>query len=266
MRELETRIAVRKGEMWMRWTDAASRVRIRHAIAIAVAAVMLGVSSAARAGTPQQQQPPPPPPPPPPPDRQVSAQPVAGDQTNTVKLELRVFDGSDEVTGECRVRLFPRGQRANDLPTTAMPGQAITATIPVGFYDAQAIREKKEQVVGLRWAEQLLVQRYPDEYGRHLEVINFKPGYGALQIRPAPESATAAKGWTGVAYQTGDATREVAKAVVGSDDLIFALAGGTYDIKLTMADKSTQWMREVEVPSDRTRLKTWTSGTPSPSR
>lgn len=266
MRELETRIAVRKREVWMRWTGSASRVRMGHAIAVAVGVVTLGVSpltvsAFAQAATQQ-----PPPAPPPPPDRQVSAQPVAGDPTNTVRLELRVFDGSDEVTGECKVRLFPRGQRTNDLPTNATPGQAITATVPVGFYDAQAIREKKEQVIGLRWAEQLLVQRYPDEYGRHLEVINFKPGYGALQIRPAPDSTAAVKGWTGVAYQTGDATREVAKAVVGGDDLIFALAGGTYDIKLTMADKSTQWMREVEVPSDRTRLKTWTSGAPATSR
>lgn len=225
---------------------------------IAACVVALAVPSFALARAQQ-----PPPAPPPPPDRQVSAQPVAGDQTNTVKLELRVFDGSDDVTGECRVRLFPRGQRTNDRPTTAVPGQAITAVVPVGFYDAQAIREKKEQVVGLRWAEQLLVQRYPDEYGRHLEVINFKPGYGALQIRPAPEATAAAKGWTGAAYPVGDATREVAKAVVGSDDLIFALPGGTYDIKMLMADKSTQWMREVEVPSDRTRLKTWTASASS---
>ena len=123
--------------------------------------------------------------------------PVAGDPA-TVRLELRIFDGPDDVTAETRVRLFPRGQRTNDLPTTSAPGQAITATVPVGFYDAQAIREKRGEVAGLRWAEQLLVQRYPDEYGRHLEVINFKPGYGALQIRPAPDAAAAAKGWTAV--------------------------------------------------------------------
>ena len=125
------------------------------------------------------------------------APPVAGD-AGTVRLELRIFDGPDDVTGETRVRLFPRGQRTNDLPTTSAPGQAITATVPVGFYDAQAIREKRGEVAGLRWAEQLLVQRYPDEYGRHLQVINFKPGYGALQIRPSPDAAAAAKGWTGI--------------------------------------------------------------------
>ena len=192
--------------------------------------------------------------------------PVAGD-TSTVLLELRIFDGPDDVTGETRVRLFPRGQRTNDLPTTSTPGQAITATVPVGFYDAQAIREKRGEVAGLRWAEQLLVQRYPDEYGRHLEVINFKPGYGALQIRPAPDAASAAKGWTAVAFASGDSAgtggKEAGKAVVAGEDLLFALPGGSYDVKLTMGDKTTQWMRDIEVPADRTRLKTWSTGASS---
>src|SRR3712207_534649 len=69
--------------------------------------------------------------------------PSASTDASTVRLELRIFDGPDDVTGETRVRLFPRGQRTNDLPTTSAAGQAITATVPVGFYDAQAIREKR---------------------------------------------------------------------------------------------------------------------------
>jgi hypothetical protein len=190
------------------------------------------------------------------------APPVSGD-TATVRLELRIFDGPDDVTAETRVRLFPRGQRTNDLPTTSAPGQAITATVPVGFYDAQAIREKRGEVVGLRWAEQLLVQRYPDEYGRHLEVINFKSGYGALQIRPSPDAAAAAKGWTAVAYASGETIKEAGKAVVAGEDLLFALPAGSYDVKMTMGDKSTQWMRDIEVPADRTRLKTWSTGSSS---
>lgn len=191
---------------------------------------------------------------------QVSVQPAQPDESGTVRLELRVFDGGDDVTAESRVRLFTRGQRANDLPTTpGGPGEPITATVPIGFYDAQAIRERKGQVQDIRWAEQLLVQRYPDEYGRHLEVINFKPGFGALQIRPAPDSAAAAKGWTAVAYRAGDTAKELGKAVVGGEDLLFGLPSGSYDIKVTLGDKTTQWIRDVEVPADRTRLKTWSS-------
>jgi hypothetical protein len=238
MRELETRIAI-------------------AARAAALLILSLGPVDRALAQTPQSAVPQPPPAPP--------APPVAGD-AGTVRLELRIFDGPDDVTGETRVRLFPRGQRTNDLPTTSAPGQAITATVPVGFYDAQAIREKRGEVAGLRWAEQLLVQRYPDEYGRHLQVINFKPGYGALQIRPSPDAVAAAKGWTGTAYASGDSgptAKEAGKAVVAGEDLLFALPGGSYDVKLTMGDKSTQWIRDIEVPADRTRLKTWSTGSSS---
>jgi hypothetical protein len=192
--------------------------------------------------------------PPPPP-----APPVVSDD-GTVKLELRIFDGPEDVTSETRVRLYPRGQRTNDLPTATAAGQAITAAVPVGFYDAQAIRDRRGEVAGLRWAEQLLVQRYPDEYGRHLEMINFRPGFGGLQIRPAPDSAPAAKGWTGIAYPSGETAKEAGKGVVAGEDLLFGLPAGSYDIKLTMGDKTTQWMRDIEVPADRTRLKTWATG------
>lgn len=225
------------------------RVSRATRLAAAVAILTLGLGPAARGEEAGRQS-----------SSQVSVQPVTPDEAPTVLLELRVFNGGEDVTGESRVRLFPRGQRTKDVPTTASAGQAITAVVPVGFYDAQAIREKKEQVLDIRWAEQLLVQKYPDEYGRHLEVINFKVGYGALQIRPARESVAAAKGWTAVAYPAGDASREVGKGVNTGEDLLFGLPSGSYDVKITMSDKSTQWIRDMEVPSDRTRLKTWLSG------
>jgi hypothetical protein len=243
MRELETRIAI------------AARAAALLILSLGpVDRALAQPAAPPQPGSPQSAVPQTPPAP--------AAPPVVTD-TATVRLELRIFDGPDDVTAETRVRLFPRGQRTNDLPTTIAPGQAITATVPVGFYDAQAIREKRGEVAGLRWAEQLLVQRYPDEYGRHLEMINFKPGYGGLQIRPAPDAAAAAKGWTAVAFASGETTKEVGKAVVAGEDLLFALPTGSYDIRFTMGDKSTQWMREIEVPADRTRLKTWSTGSSS---
>lgn len=250
MRELQTRIAI------------AARAAALLALSLGpVDRALAQPTPAPQSAVPPTTVPPatvPQPPPAPPP-------PSLGGDTSTVRLELRIFDGSDDVTAETRVRLFPRGQRTNDLPTTSSPGHAITATVPVGFYDAQAIREKRGEVAGLRWAEQLLVQRYPDEYGRHLEVINFKPGYGSLQIRPAPDAAAAAKGWTAAAYASGsgEAAKEAGKGVVAGEDLLFALPAGSYDVKLTMSDKSTQWMRDIEVPADRTRLKTWSTGASS---
>jgi hypothetical protein len=214
----------------------------------------LGVSMAVTAQTP---------PPQPPPAQPPAQSALAGDQP-TVRLEVRVFDGSDDVTAESHVKLYPKGQRTSDIPMTpATPGQPVTATVPVGFYDAQAIRERRGESPNIRWAQQWLVQRYPDEYGRHLEVINYKPGYGALQVRPAPSEAATAKGWTGVAYAPGDQSKEVGKSVSSAEDLLFALPSGRYDIKVTLADKSTQWLRDIDVPADRTRLKTWTAASSS---
>ena len=181
-----------------------------------------------------------------------------------VKLEVRVFDGSDDVTHESKVKLYPKGQRSADIPmTAASAGQAVSVMVPVGFYDAQAIRERKGEAPTIRWAQQWLVQRYPDEYGRHLETINYKSGYGALQVRPAPSETAAAKGWSGIAYPAGDQTKEVGKSILSGDDLLFALPSGRYDIKVTLGDKSAQWLRDIEVPVDRTRLKTWSAATAS---
>jgi len=201
--------------------------------------------------------------PPAPPGPQGQPAPPVGEQP-TVRLEVRVFDGSDDVTHESHVKLYPKGQRNTDIPmTAASAGQPTTAMVPVGFYDAQAIRERRGESPSIRWAQQWLVQRYPDEYGRHLEVINYKAGYGALQVRPAPSEASAAKGWTGVAYVAGDQTKEVGKPTTSGDDLLFALPAGRYDIKVLLADKTTQWLRDIDVPADRTRLKTWSAASAS---
>jgi len=197
-----------------------------------------------------------------PPAQTAPAQPVPPAEQPTVKLEVRVFDGSDDVTHESKVKLYPKGQRSADIPMTAAgAGQAVSVMVPVGFYDAQAIRERKGEAPSIRWAQQWLVQRYPDEYGRHLETINYKSGYGALQVRPTPSEAAAAKGWTGIAYPAGDQTKEVGKSIPSGDDLLFALPAGRYDVKVTLADKSAQWLRDIEVPVDRTRLKTWSAAT-----
>lgn len=198
---------------------------------------------------------------------QVAAQPATADtSTPSVRLELRVFDGTADVTSESNIKLYKKGDRTQVVAITqaGSPGAPATVTVPVGFYDAQAIRERRNQLSDLRWAESLLIQRYPDEYGRHLEMINFKVGYGGLQIRPAPADAAAAKGWSAVAYRAGDTTKEAGKAVGAGDDLLLALPGGRYDVKLTMPDKSTPWIRDIEVPSDRTRLKTWSSSPAAP--
>jgi hypothetical protein len=182
----------------------------------------------------------------------------------TVRLQLRVFDAAEDVTKETKLMLYPRGQRTGEIGLTLGPDHAYEATVATGFYDVQAIRERRGQVVGIRWVEQVLVQRYPDEYGRHLHVLNLNPAYGALQIRPAPTDAAAAKGWSAVAYPAGDTVREVGKGHPAGEDLVLALPGGRYDVRVTLADRSTAWIRDIDIPVDRTRLKTWSAATPNP--
>src|SRR5512144_1743275 len=98
-----------------------------------------------------------------------------------IRCEFRVFDGSDEVSSTTRVRIYSKGQRDNAIPTDTS-GHADLAT---GVYDVQAVRERDGQVAGIRWLSGLLIERYPDEAGSHLEVLNFKPQYGALELRTA---------------------------------------------------------------------------------
>ena len=45
------------------------------------------------------------------------------------------------------------------------------------------MHERDGRVLNIRWANRLVVMAYPDESGHHLEVINFRNGFGALQIR-----------------------------------------------------------------------------------
>ena len=182
----------------------------------------------------------------------------------TVLLQLRVFAGPEDITKESRLLLFPRGQRTGEIPTTLGADQAFEATVAPGFYDIQTIHERKGQVAGIRWVEHVLVQRYPDEYGRHLQVLNLNAEFGALQIRPAPNEAAATRGWTATAHPPGDAVREVAKARPVGSDLIMVLPAGRYDIRVSLGDRSTTWMRDVDIPADRTRLKTWSAAGATP--
>ena len=100
---------------------------------------------------------------------------LASAQT-TLTLELRVFDGSEEVTTQTRLKLHRGGERA-DVVAQTNPGQSrVELTVGEGIYDAQAIRQKGDEVVSIRWANRLVVMPYPDEGGHHLEVVNFKSG------------------------------------------------------------------------------------------
>jgi len=177
-----------------------------------------------------------------------------------VRLQLRVFDGVNEVTRETRVRLFPAGRRGTPIRLTLGADRAYEADVPVGLYDVQAIRSRAagaDAIAGVRWVEHMLVQQYPDEYGRHLQVVHLREGFGALQIRPEGTTPVPV-GWSAVATPPGVPATEVAKARSLGPDLLLVLPAGTYDVKVMLPTSAEPtWISGIEIPDARTRLKTW---------
>ena len=173
------------------------------------------------------------------------SQPPASD----LVLEIRVFDGFEEVTSETRITVHRGGERATPVAQLAPREGRIDVKVPEGFYDVQAIRERDGRVVNIRWAERLVVMPYPDEGGRHLEVVNFKNGFGALQVRRKGSDAPS----DAVVYAEGVRDQAAAKPVSGQGYALFVLPAGRYDVQTGTKDRPT-WHTGIEVPLDRTRL------------
>lgn len=180
----------------------------------------------------------------------------AQDKSAPVAAEFRVFAGAEEVTAHTRLRIMPTGTR--DQATTVAGGKHLVTSVPPGIYDVQALRMRHEGIVAIKWAERLVVMHYPDEAGRHLEVINFQPGYGALQLRvPGGSPIT---GYELAVFPVGDHTTPAGEPIEGDGYRLFVLKAGRYDIRVRPAGRTddlqaTRWIRDVEVPADRTRLK-----------
>jgi hypothetical protein len=169
----------------------------------------------------------------------------------TVRLEVRVFAGADDVTPRARVQIHPSGTRTTPL-AAATRGERHIVEVAPGLYDVQAIVEQEGRVVGIRWAERLAVMAYPDEAGDHLEVINVRNGFGALQVRAkdgAPVQGDA------VLYPSGsrDSARRVTPTTRTAAWMLFVVPEGRYD--LVAAADSRQQVSDIEVIADRTRLK-----------
>ena len=172
--------------------------------------------------------------------------------STTLTLEIRVFLAAEEVTGETRVTVHRAGDRSAALAQMHGRDGRVIFTVPQGIYDAQVVREREGRVLNIRWAERLVVMPYPDEGGKHLEVVNFTNGYGALQIKasragPVPETAV---------FAAGERGRPVAAPVANQQDAgytLFVVPAGRYDIQVKGGQRPA-WHADIEVPLDRTRL------------
>lgn len=169
-----------------------------------------------------------------------------------VLTEFRVFNGAEDVTLTSRLRVLPAGSRS----APAIDVERRTVPLAPAVYDVQAIRTSANGVRSIKWAEGLAILHYPDEGGRHLEVINFQSGYGALQLRATRGGLAAAD----VAlFPTGDHTELAARALFSNDYVLFVARAGRYDVRVQHADHGgagdTHWLLAVDVPAGRTRLK-----------
>ena len=167
-------------------------------------------------------------------------------------LEIRVFLGGQEVTAETRLTLHRAGERSASAAQAHGREGTHVFSVPAGIYDAQIVRERDGRVLNIRWAERLIVMPYPDEGGRHLEVVNFTNGYGAMQVRSARPGKPAEVALFAVGERTRPAAAPVAERA-GDDYALFVVPAGRYDLQVKIGERPT-WHTDVEVPLDRTRL------------
>jgi hypothetical protein len=177
--------------------------------------------------------------------------PAPPDATKPLTLELRIFNGTEEVTAQTRATVHRAGDRGEPLVHATSSAGRIELRLPPGIYDVQTMHEREGRVLNIRWANRVVLMPYPDEPGHHLEVINFKNGYGALQIRDA------SGGPPDVALFEPDRRDKPAAPPLGTASyVLFIVRAGPYDLLQRArrpADKEI-WNTGVDVPLDRTRL------------
>ena len=169
----------------------------------------------------------------------------SGQTAQTLLLELRVFNGYEEVTNQTRVFLHRAGDRGTPVAEAGGGPPRIELKVDEGIYDVQAVRERDGQVVNIQWANRLVVMAYPDEAGQHLEVINFKTGFGALQIRGKDAEIAI--------FEPGKRDKPVTAPIIGAVYALFVVKAGPYDVRVNRGAQIT-WHPNVDVPLDRTRL------------
>jgi hypothetical protein len=179
----------------------------------------------------------------------VVPQPPAG---TPVRVEFRVFDGTSEITAQARVRVRRSGTSETG---TVVDGGDLSVDLAPGIYDAQAVRQRSGDTVDIRWAEHLVVMAYPDEGGRHLEVINFAKDFGALELR-WPEGQSPDPAGTAVAiFKAGDAHAMASRVLRGLGYLLLVVPGDTYDIRVIRPGRGPVTFTRIEVPAGGTRMK-----------
>ena len=181
----------------------------------------------------------------------VMSQPSA-QRGEAIRTEFRVFNGTAEVSAETRLRVRPSG--SSETGRVIESGQLAVDLAP-GIYDVQAVRQQAGQVTNVRWAERLVIMAYPDEGGRHLEVINFAGDHGALQLRWPQGRAPDPAGVAVTVSRAGESRPMALRTLHGLGYLLLVLPAGSYDVRVTQPGREPTVLADVEVPADSTRMK-----------
>lgn len=181
----------------------------------------------------------------------------AAQTSRPLRLDVRVFDGLTDVTRDTVVSLFDAGRRDHPRRVPLMPSGERQITLPPGQYDLQLIHQDDGRVLGVRWTSLRLLVDYPGEHGRHLEVVNLRKGFGALQLRRAGGAADAGPiTWTATLRPVGGGD-PVATAPGGDGYALFVAPPGRYDVSVRTATGATHVVGDVAVREDLTYLKSW---------
>lgn len=184
---------------------------------------------------------------------------LAAPPQGSVRLDVRAFDGTTEVSSRVRLAVYPAGRHERPVATAAAGRTVPGVVVEPGEYDVQVVWERPDGASRLVWAEELSVLRYPDEPSRHLEVVNFDPSYGALEVvvpdGVARRSREGEGGATLRASEAGPGTPASAP-LAGEGYLLFVVRGGRYDLEVDIkgSPPKRRTVADIEVPSGRTRL------------
>ncbi len=195
-----------------------------------------------------------------------------------VRCEFRVFDGEEEVTDETYVRVFISGARDESRTIDQTSGHRVVF-LPAGIWDVQAIHQRAGEVLSVKWKERLVITHYPDELNAHLEVINFRPRYGALQVA-SPDVGMNSGVDVAVFVSSGPTRsaaaaerRSIAAPIKAAGYRLFVVPAGRYDVRVKRTsagpgdtDPAPLWLLDLDVQSDRTRLRTIDVGGAQSSR
>ena len=96
-----------------------------------------------------------------------------------IRTEFRVFDGASEVTGDTRLRVRPSGSSETGQSSKAATSRSICRPASTTCRPSGRRADRSWASAGPSSSS---IMPYPDEGGRHLEVINFTNQFGALQL------------------------------------------------------------------------------------